>query len=139
MHEVICIVCPKGCHLQVTQNEQTGKYEVKGATCERGIDYGINEVTNPVRVLTSTVRIEGSSLTRCPVRTDGSVPKARIMRRARSVLIQWKEEEVSTIRLGKAGSRASARSHTLQPPKWAPMIRRDGKAFSTRTIRSGLE
>ena len=78
MHEVICIVCPKGCHLQVTQNEQTGEYDVKGATCERGIEYGINEVTNPVRVLTSTVKIAGSNLVRCPVRTDGSVPKAKI-------------------------------------------------------------
>jgi len=78
MHEVICIVCPKGCHLQVSKDEKTGEYEVKGATCERGIEYGINEVTNPVRVLTSTVRITGSSLARCPVRTDGSIPKARI-------------------------------------------------------------
>lgn len=78
MHEVICIVCPKGCHLQVSQNPETGEYEVKGATCERGIEYGINEVTNPVRVLTSTVRVSGSALSRCPVRTNGSIPKAQI-------------------------------------------------------------
>ena len=78
MREVICIVCPKGCHLQVSQNEETGEYEVRGATCDRGIDYGINEVTNPVRVLTSTVRISGSNLVRCPVRTNGSIPKGKI-------------------------------------------------------------
>lgn len=78
MSEIICIICPKGCHLQVSQNEQTGEYEVKGATCERGIEYGIKEVTNPVRVLTSTVRIEGSKLVRCPVRTNGSIPKGQI-------------------------------------------------------------
>lgn len=78
MREVICIVCPKGCHLQVSQNKDTGEYEVRGATCDRGMDYGINEVTNPVRVLTSTVQIEGSALVRCPVRTNGSIPKAKI-------------------------------------------------------------
>jgi len=78
MREVICIICPKGCHLQVSQNEETGEYEVRGATCDRGKDYGINEVTNPVRVLTSTVRVEGSNLVRCSVRTNGSVPKAKI-------------------------------------------------------------
>ena len=78
MREVICIICPKGCHLQVSQNEQTGEYEVRGATCDRGMDYGINEVTNPVRVLTSTVRVAGSNLVRCPVRTNGSIPKASI-------------------------------------------------------------
>ena len=77
MNEVICIVCPKGCHLQVEQKAD-GSYNVTGATCERGIDYGINEVTNPVRVLTSTVKVEGSSLVRCPVRTDGSIPKPLI-------------------------------------------------------------
>ena len=53
MREVICIVCPKGCHLHVSQNAETGEYEVRGATCDRGMDYGIKEVTNPVRVLTS--------------------------------------------------------------------------------------
>lgn len=78
MHEVICIVCPKGCHLQVSQNEETDEYEVRGATCDRGMDYGINEVTNPVRVLTSTVKVTGSNLVRCPVRTNGSIPKAKI-------------------------------------------------------------
>ena len=78
MREVICIVCPKGCHLHVSQNAETGEYEVRGATCDRGMDYGINEVTNPVRVLTSTVKVAGSSLVRCPVRTNGSIPKGKI-------------------------------------------------------------
>ncbi|MBE6029609.1 MAG: DUF1667 domain-containing protein [Clostridiales bacterium] len=77
MREVICIVCPKGCHLKIEENGEGG-YNVSGASCERGIDYGINEVTNPVRVLTSTVKVEGGSLVRCPVRTDGSVPKEKI-------------------------------------------------------------
>ena len=79
MREVICIICPKGCHLKIEEDPgaESG-YNVSGASCERGIDYGINEVTNPVRVLTSTVKVEGAGLVRCPVRTDGSVPKATI-------------------------------------------------------------
>ena len=88
MREVICIICPKGCHLKIEENpaatgassaaDAASRYTVSGATCERGIEYGINEVTNPVRVLTSTVKVEGSDLIRCPVRTDGSVPKGKI-------------------------------------------------------------
>ncbi len=77
MREVICIVCPKGCHLRIEETAN-GDYNVSGASCERGIEYGINEVTNPVRVLTSTVKVEGGSLVRCPVRTDGSIPKSKI-------------------------------------------------------------
>lgn len=77
MREVICIVCPKGCHLKI-EEDGNGGYNVSGGTCEKGIEYGINEVTNPVRVLTSTVKVEGGSIVRCPVRTDGSVPKGKI-------------------------------------------------------------
>jgi len=75
LQEVICIVCPKGCHLKVSPVDFT----VTGGSCEKGIDYGIAELKNPVRVLTSTVKVSGSDLIRCPVRTDGSIPKGRIM------------------------------------------------------------
>ncbi len=77
MREVICIVCPKGCHLSIEENADGG-YTVTGGSCEKGTEYGISEVTNPVRVLTSTVKIEGGKLVRCPVRTDGSIPKDKI-------------------------------------------------------------
>ena len=75
LQEVICIVCPKGCHLKVSPVDFT----VTGGSCEKGIDYGIAELKNPVRVLTSTVKVEGSDLIRCPVRTNGSIPKGKIM------------------------------------------------------------
>ena len=79
MREVICIVCPKGCHLKIEENGEGG-YNVSGASCERGIDYGINEVTNPVRVVTSTVAISGAAdgEVRCPVKTADAIPKALI-------------------------------------------------------------
>lgn len=77
MQEIICIVCPKGCHLMV---DEENDFAVTGSACEKGIDYGRNELQNPVRVLTSTVCVSGcseedSDIVRCPVRTDGSIPK----------------------------------------------------------------
>lgn len=76
MQEVICIVCPKGCHLNV---DEENDFAVTGNACEKGIEYGRNELLDPVRVLTSTVRIEGSEeIARCPVRTNGSIPKSMI-------------------------------------------------------------
>jgi len=50
-------------------------YKVEGNTCKRGIIYAIKEVTNPTRVITTTVTIEEFHLKRLPVRTDGEVPK----------------------------------------------------------------
>jgi len=75
MKELICIVCPKGCHLKV---DETNDYAVTGNGCPRGAEYGKAELTNPTRVVTSTVRCHGASLPRCPVKTDGVVPKGKI-------------------------------------------------------------
>lgn len=77
--ELVCIVCPKGCRLILIQDENSqGGYKVIGNGCNRGIDYGIKELTNPTRVLTSTVKIKGSILKRLPVRTKGDIPKNKI-------------------------------------------------------------
>ena len=44
----------------------------------QGSKYGVDEVTNPKRVITSTVRLEGSYLNMLPVKTNGSVPKEKM-------------------------------------------------------------
>ncbi len=77
--EMICIVCPIGCHLEVVEDpeSETG-YTVYGATCKRGEVYGAKEMSNPTRLITSTVKINGSSLNRLPVRTDSDIPKDKI-------------------------------------------------------------
>ncbi len=76
MKELICIVCPKGCHLQV---DETKDYSVLGHSCSRGEKYAKEELTNPTRVITSTVRVEGGLHHRCPVKTDSPLPKGKIM------------------------------------------------------------
>ena len=75
MKEIICIVCPNGCRLQV---DEAADYAVSGHKCPRGKTYGREELTNPVRTLTSTVRIEGAAYPRLPVKTDHPIPKAKI-------------------------------------------------------------
>ncbi|AOR23089.1 DUF1667 domain-containing protein [Clostridium taeniosporum] len=69
--ELICISCPMGCHLKVDVENNT----VTGNTCKRGAEYGINEVTHPVRVITSTVKIKGGQHSVIPVKTNGAIPK----------------------------------------------------------------
>ena len=86
MKELICIVCPRGCHLTV--DEDNG-YAVTGNFCKRGEVYGKAEVTSPVRVVTSTVAIHRASAktapdaaggieARCPVKTSDAIPKSLI-------------------------------------------------------------
>ena len=72
-HEMICIACPVGCHLTVFDD-----LTVKGHKCERGKEYGIKELTNPTRIVTSTVKIIGAHKGRIPVRTENDIPKELI-------------------------------------------------------------
>lgn len=74
--ELICIVCPQGCRLTVEQ--RNGGYTVSGNTCKRGEQYGINEMTAPKRVITSTVKLIGGRCPRLPVKTGAEVPKELI-------------------------------------------------------------
>lgn len=69
--EMICIVCPIGCHITVNSEN----YEVKGNSCPRGVTYGVEELKAPKRVITSTVKIKNALDKRCPVKTDIALPK----------------------------------------------------------------
>lgn len=72
VHELICIACPVGCHLKVTEGETI---IVEGAKCKRGEEYGVKELTNPTRIVTSTMKIKGALGDRIPVRTSADIPK----------------------------------------------------------------
>ncbi|MDB8791888.1 DUF1667 domain-containing protein [Romboutsia sp. 1001216sp1] len=73
MANITCIVCPMGCPLVVTKTNDG--YKVEGNTCKRGEKYGVEELTNPKRVITTTVRLENSYLNLLPVKTKESIPK----------------------------------------------------------------
>ncbi|MDO5309512.1 MAG: DUF1667 domain-containing protein [Planctomycetia bacterium] len=75
LQHITCIVCPKGCALEVDVEAQT----VVGNSCPRGYAHGMAEATNPTRALTSTVRAvdqNGQTVELVPVRTAGAIPKA---------------------------------------------------------------
>lgn len=75
--ELICIGCPLGCPLTVTM-EAGEVVSVEGNTCKRGDDYARKEVTNPTRIVTSTVMVEGGSDVTVAVKTRTDVPKSKI-------------------------------------------------------------
>lgn len=75
--ELICITCPMGCTLDVTHEGDT-IVEVDGATCKRGLDYAEEELTDPRRMVTTTVRVVGGLHPLLPVYTSAPIPKTRI-------------------------------------------------------------
>lgn len=75
--ELTCIGCPMGCQLTVELDKGEVK-SVSGNTCPRGDDYARKEVTNPTRIVTSTVVIENGKMPRLSVKTKEDIPKQKI-------------------------------------------------------------
>lgn len=71
-----CTVCPSECHLTVTLDETGSVVSVAGNSCPRGERFGRQEATCPMRVLASTVRLEGAHTGEplIPVRTREAIP-----------------------------------------------------------------
>ena len=74
--EMICIICPMGCHLQVDNID--GDCVVQGNACPRGANYAKQEAICPMRTLTSTVRIANAIHPLLPVITSAPVPKQKL-------------------------------------------------------------
>lgn len=71
--KLICVNCPKGCHITV-ELEDDKPVNVSGYSCQQGMKYAMQETVDPMRVLTSTVKIENGTLNVIPVITDHEIP-----------------------------------------------------------------
>ena len=80
-----CIVCPVGCNIEVEYTETNNNIKInkennfnviniKGNQCIRGKEYVIQELINPARVITTTVKTIYADFPRLPVKTDKPVP-----------------------------------------------------------------
>lgn len=75
--ELICIGCPMGCPI-VVEMEDGKVLSVMGNTCPRGESYARKEVTNPTRIVTTTVRVDGGKVPMINVKTEQDIPKDKI-------------------------------------------------------------
>ena len=75
--ELICIGCPLGCNLTV-EMDGGQVVSVSGNTCKRGDDYARKELTDPRRIVTSTVPVAGGNLQVVSVKTASDIPKGKI-------------------------------------------------------------
>lgn len=75
--EIICTVCPRGCAVTVEGSGNEIK-SIEGYSCKRGMEFAKSEFTNPVRILTTLVKIDGVENDLLPVRSDKPIPKIAI-------------------------------------------------------------
>lgn len=70
--ELVCIVCPRGCRINVENGV------VSGNGCKRGETFALSEMTCPMRTVCSTVATTFEDYPVLPVRTNGEIPKDKI-------------------------------------------------------------
>lgn len=72
--EMTCINCPIGCHLFIEDGVITGNL------CKRGYDYAMQELTNPKRIVTSTVSTSSNKQKRLSVKTSQPISKSLVFK-----------------------------------------------------------
>ncbi|NMA65349.1 MAG: DUF1667 domain-containing protein [Clostridiaceae bacterium] len=75
--EKICIGCPLGCIVNVELEDGIIK-NISNYSCKRGEVYARKEITNPERIVTSTVKVNGGERPLVSVKTKENIPKSKI-------------------------------------------------------------
>jgi CxxC motif-containing protein len=69
-----CVICPIGCEIEVDlQDSEVAS--MQGDKCAKGKEFVLQELEEPMRILTTTIRIKGAKWAMLPVRTDKPIPK----------------------------------------------------------------
>lgn len=93
--ELTCISCPMGCQMMVCIDNED--IRVTGNTCKLGEIYAKKEVTDPRRVVTSSVRVKNGALIRVSVKTETDIPKDKIFDCMADI---FKAEAVAPVKIG---------------------------------------
>ena len=77
MKELVCIQCPRGCHLTIDDSDKNN-IKVTGNFCPRGDKFGKEEIIKPMRSICSTVKTVFPEVPVLPVRVSPDIPKDKI-------------------------------------------------------------
>lgn len=81
----ICIRCPRGCDITTSLDGYGSIMELKGNICRIGEEYIKNEITDPRRILTTTVQVINGTHPLVPVWTASSIPRNKIFELTREI------------------------------------------------------
>ncbi|MDI7274853.1 MAG: DUF1667 domain-containing protein [Anaerolineae bacterium] len=94
---LICTTCPMGCTLEVAHDGSTVA-RVTGHSCRKGIDYARAELSDPRRMVATTVRVRRGLHPLVPVCTAAPFPKGKIM----ELMAELRRVEIDApVRLGQ--------------------------------------
>lgn len=74
IRNMVCIMCPASCHLEVRQGNTKEEYIISGNNCPGGKNYAVNEMCDPRRIVTAVVSSNSKKIPCIPVKTDKALP-----------------------------------------------------------------
>ena len=77
IRKFICIRCPRGCEITAHIDDCLIE-KIKGSFCKLGREYVETEITDPRRIVTSTVKVKNGDYLLAPVWTSKAIPKGKI-------------------------------------------------------------
>ena len=77
LKEYTCIICPNSCDIEVLF-ENNKVISVEGALCPRGKTYIDNELYNPIRNISTSIKLKNGQLPLASVKLTHSIPKDKI-------------------------------------------------------------
>jgi len=75
--EIICVGCPLGCRIEASISGDGKVSVIGGNQCKKWLKYALDEIKSPVRILTTTLLVEGAGRP-LPVRSSKPVPKSMV-------------------------------------------------------------
>ncbi|POZ93428.1 DUF1667 domain-containing protein [Petrotoga halophila] len=89
--KIVCTQCPLGCKINViyADADEIEIVEVKGNRCKRGLEFVKQEITDPLRVVVTSVKVEDGEISMASVRSDKPVP-LRLMQDIMKILKETK-------------------------------------------------
>ena len=72
-----CILCPNSCDIEIDVKDNV-ILRIDGNGCARGKEYVEQEIINPLRIITTSVLVDGGELPLVSVRLSKPIPKSRI-------------------------------------------------------------
>ena len=76
--KIICVRCPRGCEI-ITTLDGYSITSIEGNVCKLGNDYAQNEISDPKRIVTTTVKVLNGEFPLVPVWTTTPIAKDKIM------------------------------------------------------------
>ena len=77
--EIICILCPMGCRVELTSDSNGNVISVAGNKCKLGEKYVIDEYKFPARILTATAITQSSKRKLLPIRSNRPIAKDKLL------------------------------------------------------------